>query len=80
MTARIRWLKGTPQGQREIDEELRRFIEEVQAEERAKSLAEKIDSAKQMLLDGLSLKKVASYARLPLSEVESLRVHLQTNS
>lgn len=80
MAARMRWLKETPQGQREMDEELHKFIEEVQAEERAKSLAEKIDSAKQMLLDGLSLKKVASYARLPLSEVESLRVHLQTNS
>lgn len=72
-----------------MDRELRKMLKEArekgrakgQAEERAKALADKIDAAKQLLLDGsISLEKIALFAGLPMSTVESLRTELQNNS
>lgn len=72
-----------------MDRELRKMLKEKRekgeqkgrAEERAKALADKIDAAKQLLLDGsISLEKIALFAGLPMSTVESLRTELQNNS
>ena len=47
-------------------------LEEGRAEERAKAKAEKIESAKKMLQDGLSIDVVSKYSGLSVDEIEKL--------
>ena len=71
--ARVREMNRIYAGQTvKYKEGLEKGREEGKAEERAKAKAEKIESAKKMLQDGLSVEVVSKYSGLSFEEVEKL--------
>ena len=65
----VKYKEGLEKGREEGKAE---GLEEGRAEERAKAKAEKIESARKMLQDGLSVEVISKYSGLSLDEIEKL--------